>query len=223
MCADIIHNGHLNIIKTARSLGTVTVGLLTDQAVAQKKRVPFLNYEQRFEVVTNIKGVDNVIAQDSPDYRPNLYKLRPNFVVHGNDWGEAAKQQVSNTIAEWNGQIIEVAYTKGISSTAIHHKLQAIGTTPTQRLARLRASAQSASVNPFCASFHSISVPGLIVSPKSLEAAAWISPSSSLFQAEACCSASNLGELLSVLIIITLLNRPNYTITTFTKNNTNQK
>jgi phosphoenolpyruvate mutase len=137
MCADIVHAGHLNIIKKGQKLGEVTVGLLTDEAVASKKRLPFMNYEQRFEVVSNIKGVDKVIPQNTSDYRPNLRKLKPDFVVHGDDWRKEARQQVLDTISEWDGKLVEVKYTDGISSTALHERLKAGGISPTARLARL--------------------------------------------------------------------------------------
>ena len=86
MSADIIHPGHLNIIKKGAELGDVTVGLLTDKAIASYKRLPYLNYNQRKEVVENIKGVKKVIKQESLDYTQNLTKLKPHFVVHGDDW-----------------------------------------------------------------------------------------------------------------------------------------
>lgn len=143
MCADILHPGHLNIIKKGRELGDVVVGLLTDQAVASKKRLPHMTYEQRFEVVSNIKGVDRVIPQDTPDYRPNLLKLKPDYVVHGDDWNEVGlrakgKQQVTETISAWGGQLVELQYTEGISSTDLHKKIKAVGITPDARLARLQ-------------------------------------------------------------------------------------
>ena len=80
MSADLIHPGHLNIINVAKSLGEVTVGLLTDRAIASYKRLPFLSYEQRKIIVENLKGVDNVIAQETLDYVPNLKKLKPDYV-----------------------------------------------------------------------------------------------------------------------------------------------
>lgn len=138
MCADIVHAGHLNIIKEGQKLGDVVIGLLTDQAVASKKRLPFMNYEQRFEVVSNIKGVEKVIPQNTSDYRPNLRKLKPDFVVHGDDWRKEARQQVVDAILEWNGRLIEVKYTEGISSTLLNKKLKAGGISPTDRLARLQ-------------------------------------------------------------------------------------
>src|SRR5690606_14063350 len=120
MCADIVHAGHLNIIKEGQKLGDVTVGLLTDEAVARKKRLPYMSYEQRFAVVSNIKGVGKVIPQNTSDYHPNLRKLKPDFVVHGDDWRTEAKQQVLDTLSEWDGKLVEVGYTEGISSTLLH-------------------------------------------------------------------------------------------------------
>ena len=74
MSADLIHPGHLNIISEARKYGEVIVGLLTDKAIASYKRLPFLSYEQREIIVKNIKGVSQVIPQETLDYIPNLKK-----------------------------------------------------------------------------------------------------------------------------------------------------
>ena len=88
MSADIVHPGHLNIINEGSKLGEVTVGILTDEAIASYKRLPYLSFEQRKMIIENIKGVKNVISQDTLDYTPNLLKLKPDFVVHGDDWKE---------------------------------------------------------------------------------------------------------------------------------------
>jgi phosphoenolpyruvate phosphomutase len=142
MSADLIHPGHLNIINEARKLGTVTVGVLTDRAIASYKRLPYMSFEQRKIVVENIKGVKEVIAQDSLDYESNLRALKPDFVVHGDDWKEGVQQKtrekVLKVLAEWGGELIDVPYTKGISSTQINHSIKELGTTPEIRLKRLR-------------------------------------------------------------------------------------
>jgi phosphoenolpyruvate phosphomutase / 2-hydroxyethylphosphonate cytidylyltransferase len=142
MSADIIHPGHLNILKKASSLGEVTIGLLTDSAIASYKRVPYMSYEQRFEVVSNIKGVSNVIPQDTLDYRPNLSKLEPNYVVHGDDWREGVqaktRQEVIDLLSSWGGELVEVPYTKGISSTSLNDALREIGVTPDIRRKSLK-------------------------------------------------------------------------------------
>lgn len=142
MSADLIHPGHLNIIKEAQKLGKVTVGLLTDKAIASYKRLPYLTFEQRKIIVENIKGVDNVIAQETLDYVPNLRSLKPDYVVHGDDWKTGVqsqtRQRVIDTLKEWGGELVEVEYTKGISSTQFNKSLKEIGTTPDVRMKRLK-------------------------------------------------------------------------------------
>lgn len=142
MSADIIHPGHLNIIREASKLGEVTVGVLTDAAIASYKRLPYMNFEQRAAVVSALKGVSCVIPQEQLDYIPNLQKLKPDFVVHGTDWriGVQAKtrQRVIDTLAQWGGQLIEPEYTEGISSTQLNKAIREVGTTPDIRRARLR-------------------------------------------------------------------------------------
>lgn len=142
MSADVLHNGHINIINEAAKLGEVTVGVLTDAAVASYKRLPYLTFEERKTVVAAIKGVARVVAQETLDYRPNLEHYRPDIVVHGDDWktGVQAKvrQQVSDTLAKWNGYIIDVPYTPNISSSRVNAAIKAQGTTPDRRRGQLR-------------------------------------------------------------------------------------
>ena len=142
MSADLIHPGHLNIIETARQLGEVTVGLLTDQAIASYKRLPFLSYEQRKIIVENLKGVVQVVPQETLDYVPNLKKLRPDYVVHGDDWRTGVQKEtrarVIEILGEWGGRLVEPSYTPGISSTQLNRAAREIGTTPEIRLKRLR-------------------------------------------------------------------------------------
>ncbi len=142
MSADLVHPGHINILREAEKLGEVIVGLLTDEAIASYKRLPFMSFEQRKEVIKNIKGVSQVIAQDTLDYRPNLVKLKPNFVVHGDDWKEGiqskTREQVINCLDQWNGELIEVEYTQSISSSKLNQSLLEIGVTSDVRRARLR-------------------------------------------------------------------------------------
>ena len=142
MSADIIHPGHLNILSEARKLGEVTVGLLTDKAIASYKRLPALSFEQRKVIVENIKGVSNVLAQDTLDYIPNLIKLKPDYVVHGDDWKTGiqreTRQRVIDTLSQWGGKLVEFPYTPGISSTMLNQVLKEIGTTPEIRMRTLR-------------------------------------------------------------------------------------
>lgn len=142
MSADVLHNGHINIINEAAKLGEVTVGVLTDNAVASYKRLPYLTFEERKTVVAAIKGVSRVVAQETLDYRPNLENYRPDIVVHGDDWktGVQAKvrQQVCDTLAKWGGYIVDIPYTPDISSSRVNAAIKAQGTTPDRRRGQLR-------------------------------------------------------------------------------------
>ena len=140
--ADILHKGHINILKIASKLGEVTVGLITDSAIADYKKFPFLDYKQRVVVLKNIKYVKKVIEQDSLDYRKNLLYLKPDYVVHGNDWKygiqKKTRQQVIDTLKKWSGKLIEVPYSKNISSFQIKDKILEVANSPESRLSRLR-------------------------------------------------------------------------------------
>ena len=142
MSVDLVHPGHINIIKKGVEIGDVIVGLLTDEAIASYKRLPFMNYNLREEIVSNIKGVSSVVAQSTLDYTNNLRKIKPDYVVHGDDWKEGVqsktRQDVIDVLKEWNGELIEVPYTQGISSTSLHKSLKDVGTTPELRLKRLK-------------------------------------------------------------------------------------
>lgn len=151
MSADLLHPGHLNIINEAAKLGDVIIGLLTDKAIASYKRLPFLTYEQRKAIVGSIKGVTEVIPQETLDYVPNLQKLRPDYVVHGDDWKTGVQKQtrdrVIETIKEWNGQLVEPSYHSefysGPNSTMLNQELKKIGTTPQIRMRRFRRLLES--------------------------------------------------------------------------------
>lgn len=131
MALDIVHPGHINIIRTAAQYGRVMVGLFTDEAIASYKRVPYMPYEQRKVLVENIKGVDTVVPQFTRDYEDNLRKYRPDYMVHGTDWREGpladVRQKAIDIMAEWGGQVIEPEYTKGVSSTMIQQKIRERG------------------------------------------------------------------------------------------------
>ena len=101
-----------------------------------------MQWEQRVEVISSIKGVVNVVPQTTLDYRPNLLEMRPDYVVHGDDWKSGVqskvRQDVIETLAEWNGELIEVPYTANISSTSLQAAMKEIGTTPDVRRSTLR-------------------------------------------------------------------------------------
>lgn len=125
MCADIIHIGHINIIKEANKLGCskVIIGLLTDEAICSYKSVPYMAYEHIKIILENIKGIDSIVPQYSLDYTENILLLQAKYVVHGDDWltgkQKMIRNQVYNLISSYGGQIVDIPYTSGISSTIL--------------------------------------------------------------------------------------------------------
>ncbi|UTC68234.1 MULTISPECIES: phosphoenolpyruvate mutase [unclassified Treponema] len=142
LTGDIIHPGIINIINEGAKHGHLIIGLLTDSAIVSHKRLPYLTYEQRKQVVENIKGVSEVVPQEDWSYVPNLKKIRPDFIIHGDDWktGSLSKirDEVIEVMKEWGGKVIEVPYTKGINSSALASNMHSIGTTPDIRRKTLR-------------------------------------------------------------------------------------
>lgn len=165
MSADLIHPGHINILSRAAELGEVTVGLLTDAAIASYKRLPHMTFEQRREVIANLRDVARVVAQETLDYVPNLRTYEPDYVVHGDDWQTGVqaetRQRVIDALAEWGGQLVEVPYTQGISSSQLNASVRQIGTTPSVRLSRLRRLIDNKPVVRLCEAHNGLT--GLIV------------------------------------------------------------
>jgi phosphoenolpyruvate phosphomutase len=142
MSADLIHQGHLNVIAEGCKLGKVIIGLLTDEAIASYKRLPLIAFNERKLIVENLKGVEKVVPQTSLDYVSNLKAIKPDYVVHGDDWKSGVQKEVRKrvleTIAEWGGELVEPKYTEGISSTDLIAAVKAQGITPGKRMKTLR-------------------------------------------------------------------------------------
>lgn len=142
MRADLLHNGHINIINIAKNYGKVIVGLLTDEAISTYRRPPLLKYEQRKQIVESISGVSEVIPQKTLDYVINLRKIKPDFVVHGDDWRTGVqretRERVVKILKEWGGKLIESKYTPEISSTKMAEYLFGVGVSSSFRLKQLR-------------------------------------------------------------------------------------
>jgi len=142
MSVDIIHPGHLKVLTKAQEYGDVIVGLLTDSAIASYKPLPFLTFEQRKEVIENIRGVSQVVVQETLDYEANLRRYKPDYVVHGDDWRVGFQTNIRDgvikTLSEWGGQLVEVPYTYSISSARLKQVIDDIGTTPDIRRNKLR-------------------------------------------------------------------------------------
>ena len=142
MIADIMHPGLINIISEGAKYGDVVIGLFTDRAIATHKRLPYLTYEQRETVVRSIHGVSDVVPQDDWSYVPNLVKYKPDYIIHGDDWLEGPdkyiRDEVFKVMEGLGGKVIEIPYTKGITSSGLAEELESLGTTPQARLKSLR-------------------------------------------------------------------------------------
>ena len=165
LSADILHKGHINILKTASLYGDVYVGLLTDKAIASYKNIPYLNFEKRKVIVENIKFVKKIIPQNTLDYVENLNLIKPNYVVHGNDWKKGVqkktRERVIKALKKWSGKLIEPKYTKNISSTLIKKEMSNIITIPDNRVSRLKRLMNSKDIVRILESHNSLT--GLII------------------------------------------------------------
>ena len=144
---DILHEGHINILKSAAKYGEVIVGLLTDSAIASYKRLPHYAYKRRKFILENVKYVSKVVPQETLDYEKNLKKYKPDYVIHGDDWKTGVqkkiRERVIKTLKEWGGKLIEVKYTKNISSEKFKKVIFSAGTTPEIRKSKLKRLIES--------------------------------------------------------------------------------
>ncbi|MCR5607685.1 MAG: phosphoenolpyruvate mutase [Lachnospiraceae bacterium] len=144
MCfsTDMIHNGHIEIIKKARRLGKLIIGVLSDEAVVSYKRFPLIPFEDRKSMFQNIAGVYEVVEQKTLSYKENLEKYQPSFVVHGDDWRSGiqkpVRDEVVSTLAEYGGKLIEFPYTVDKTYLDLEKFARAELATPDARRSRLR-------------------------------------------------------------------------------------
>jgi phosphoenolpyruvate phosphomutase len=137
LSADVIHHGHINLINQARKYGTIIVGLLTDKAIASTKRLPLLNYSQRKKILMSINGIDKIIQQNEWDYSPNLLKLKPDYMIHGDDWkvgrDKVLREKTISTLKKIGSKLIEIPHTKNISSSSMQTRMYEEGLIPSNR------------------------------------------------------------------------------------------
>lgn len=144
MClsTDIIHTGHINIIKRAAEYGEVTVGVLIDEYVAIYEKPPIIPLEERMKIIENIKGVTHVIIQNDIFYDENLRKIKPDYVIHGDNWNRGyqkeVKERAAKVLQEWGGQIIEIPYYKNEGLSLFDSYMQDSRGLPELRRQRLR-------------------------------------------------------------------------------------
>jgi phosphoenolpyruvate phosphomutase / 2-hydroxyethylphosphonate cytidylyltransferase len=165
LSADILHKGHINILKLAKKYGNVIVGLLTDKAIASYKNIPYLDYEKRKVVVENIKYVKKVIPQETLDYVENLNLIKPDYVIHGDDWRlgpqKKTRQRVIKELKKWSGKLIEPKYTENISSTSIKKEMVDLIASPENRVSRLKRLMESKNIVRILESHNALT--GLII------------------------------------------------------------
>lgn len=114
-CTDVIHDGHMNIINNALKHGELTVGLLTDRAMIRCDRFPTVSFEERRALFEKIPGVKNIVVQDDVLYNDVINTLRPDYVIHGDDWNvgpkKAIRENVLALLSSYGGELIEIPYT----------------------------------------------------------------------------------------------------------------
>ena len=111
---DVIHGGHISIIQKAAELCQLIIGVLTDEVVASYKRFPIIGYEERAKIIEGIKGVSRVVPQRTLSYAENLRMLKPDYVVHGDDWRtgfqKPIRDEVIEVLKEYGGELVEFPY-----------------------------------------------------------------------------------------------------------------
>lgn len=144
MCfsTDILHSGHIAIIKKAAKLGELVVGVLSDEAVASYKRFPLLPFEERKALLDNVTGVSKVIEQKELSYKENLEALKPDYVVHGDDWQTGFQKPIRDEVVEvlttYGGELVEYPYSKEDKYKALENRARAELSLPDMRRARLK-------------------------------------------------------------------------------------
>ncbi len=139
---DVIHGGHIAIIKKAATFGKLTIGVLTDEVVASYKRFPILSYKERADLLQNIKGVDKVVPQTTLSYRKNIWMLKPDFVVHGDDWvsgfQKPIREELIYELSLYGGQLIEYPYSQKEEYFNLEQRQKEILSMPDFRRGRLK-------------------------------------------------------------------------------------
>ena len=161
LIADLLHTGHIGVLQQAKKYGEVTVGLLTSSAANELDESVYLKYKQRLDVVENLSMVSEVIEQKTASYHENLVNLRPDFVVHGDDWinGPQSKfrDEVIILLKEWGGELIEVPYNYEISDQNVKNQLMKLGITTVHRLNQLRHLIQTKKTGPILEAHNALS------------------------------------------------------------------
>ena len=144
MCfsTDVIHSGHIGIIKKAEKLGKLTIGVLSDEAVASYKRYPLIPFEERIALFENISGVAAVIEQKTLSYAEVLKQLKPDYLVHGDDWKTGFQKPVRDEVLEilnsYGGELVEFPYSNDEKYEMLEKRVRRELSLPDLRRGRLK-------------------------------------------------------------------------------------
>ena len=165
MGADVIHSGHLNIINKAKKYGEIIIGLFTDSAIAEYKSFPIINFKQRYEIMKNIRGVNQIVKQDTWDYSKNLKAIKPDYLIHGDDWKigiqRKTRTKVIKILKKWGGKLVEIPYTRSPQISHVHEKVKNNFFTIESRVSILKRLIESKNIVRFIESHNPLT--GLII------------------------------------------------------------
>ncbi len=141
-CTDVIHEGHLNILREANKYGEVTVGILSDAAMIKFNRFPTIPLEERRKIVQDTGMVESVIIQNEIMYDKTIAEIKPDYVIHGDNWCEgperAIRQNVIDNLKKYGGELIEIGYTYNENVKKIDDNIKEKLAMPEYRRKRLR-------------------------------------------------------------------------------------
>jgi len=161
LSADNLHHGHMKLLEKARNYGDIIVGLLTDKAISTFKRLPYLKYDQRKQILLNLKGVKKVVPQNVQDYSNNIKILKPDYMIHGDDWKKGYMSQYRKNcikvLNSYGGKLIELPKTEGISSAAYFKHLNNFSITPDIRRGTFKRLLEAKKISRFLETHNPIS------------------------------------------------------------------
>lgn len=141
-CTDIIHEGHINLIRQAEKYGQVIVGVLSDEAMVRFNRFPLVSFEERIRMVREIKGVSRVVVQEDILYDKVIEALRPDYVIHGDNWlkgyMKVIRDNVEELLKKYGGEIIDAPYTKNEETRRLDQRMKERAAMPEYRRGKLK-------------------------------------------------------------------------------------
>ncbi len=141
LSVDVLHHGHINLINKAKKYGELIIGLLTDKAIVQRKRLPLISYNNRKKILESIDGVQKIVPQNEWSYSNNIKKIKPDIMVHGDDWitnEPDLRRETIKTLNQIGSKLIEIPHTKDISSSSLSQRMFNQNIMPMNRMSSLK-------------------------------------------------------------------------------------